>query len=112
MGNGDKGMARRASAASSVPPQAAARVHRSNESHHGFVGTHPTNAGLPAYTPGGAAGSPQGKVVLALIRRLTEKVRRERFVVYDMYLATFKATLLLWSPLDGRRVGSRSNAYH
>lgn len=51
------------------------RVHRNNESHHSFVGTHPTNAGIPGYSPAGAAGSPQGKVVFALIKRLTSKVR-------------------------------------
>lgn len=72
-----KGMARRASASSGMPPSAASsstRVHRSNESH-GFAGAHPTtNATVPAYSPANAAGSPQGKVVLALIKRLTLKV--------------------------------------
>lgn len=104
MGSGDKGMARRASAASSVPPPAAARAHRSNESHHGFVGTHPTNAGLPGYTPGGAAGSPQGKVVLALIKRLTEKVCHKMIDVAAIFLTTSKAAILLRPPIDRRRV--------
>lgn len=81
--NGDHKVAitRRASASgtSGIPTSVSAassstRVHRSNESHHGFVGTHPTNAGPMAYTPANVSGSPQGKAVLALIKRLTAKV--------------------------------------
>ncbi|KAI5118442.1 hypothetical protein M0805_000576 [Coniferiporia weirii] len=83
--NGEhKGISRRpsASASGSSPAfpasisvsTASTRVHRSNDSHHGFVGMHPTNAGPVAFTPATATGSPQSKAVLALIKRLTAKL--------------------------------------
>ncbi|KAL5507799.1 IRA2 [Sanghuangporus vaninii] len=80
--NGDpKGINRRpsASAANTILQSVSVtttttRVHRSNDSHHGFVGIHPTNAGPTGFSPATAAGSPQSKAVLALIKRLTAKL--------------------------------------
>ncbi|KAH8118768.1 hypothetical protein DFH11DRAFT_1839273 [Phellopilus nigrolimitatus] len=79
--NGEhKGMSRRPSASTSAIPVSiststtSTRVHRTNDSHYGFVGTHPTNAGPAAFTPATATGSPQSKAVLALIKRLTSKL--------------------------------------
>lgn len=75
--NGDhRGITRRASAASTTLPASVSssttRVHKTNESTHGFVGTHPTNPG-PSYSPS-VTRTPQGKIVLSLINRLSSKV--------------------------------------
>ncbi|TDL29911.1 hypothetical protein BD410DRAFT_780416, partial [Rickenella mellea] len=71
-----KGMMRRASSSSAHASVATSvtRVHRSNDSHHGFVGTHPTHAGLPTLNAAASTSSPQDKVVVALIKRLTSKL--------------------------------------
>lgn len=94
--NGDlRGVNRRPSASATNILQSVSvtttttRVHRSNDSHHGFVGIHPTNAGPAGFSPAAAAGSPQSKAVLALIKRLTGKVNTGVSILQSAKLQRF-----------------------
>lgn len=80
--NSNNAHALQPSASASGLPSSSARVHRSNDSHHGFVGSHPATASPLSFSPAPATGSPQSKAVLALIKRLTAKVSfKECFLI-------------------------------